>query len=95
MGVGILAKRVVLELGSSTNFVYSLNWGRGIFKNPPAPIQTVDKVPGLHRGFSIVVINILMILPVFIKKNPLLINSKVKRCALCTWYNYPIRRARL
>lgn len=27
MGVGILAKRVVLELGSSTNFVYSL---RGI-----------------------------------------------------------------
>ena len=39
MGVGILAKRVVLELGSSTNFVYSLNWGRGIFKNPPAPIK--------------------------------------------------------
>ena len=73
----------------------SYNRGRGIFKNPPAPIQTVDKVPGLHRGFSIVVINILMILPVFIKKNPLLINSKVKRCALCTWYNYPIRRARL
>ena len=28
MGVGILAKRVVLELGSSTNFVYSLT-GRG------------------------------------------------------------------
>lgn len=28
MGVGILAKRVVLELGSSTNFVYSL---RGSF----------------------------------------------------------------
>ena len=27
MGVGILAKRVVLELGSSTNFVYSLNRG--------------------------------------------------------------------
>ena len=27
--------------------------------------QTVDKVPGLHRGFSIVVINISMILPVF------------------------------
>ena len=25
MGVCILAKRVVLELGSSTNFVYSLN----------------------------------------------------------------------
>lgn len=25
MGVGILAKRVVLELGSSTNFVYSLS----------------------------------------------------------------------
>ena len=24
MGVGILAKRVVLELSSSTNFVYSL-----------------------------------------------------------------------
>ena len=39
MGVGILAKRVVLELGSSTNFVYSLNWGRGIFKNPPSPID--------------------------------------------------------
>ena len=39
MGVGILAKRVVLELGSSTNFVYSLNRGRGIFKNPPAPID--------------------------------------------------------
>lgn len=57
--------------------------------------QTVDKVPGLHRGFSIVVINISMILPVFIKKNPLLINSKVKCCVLCTWYNYPIRRARL
>ena len=55
--------------------------------------QTVDKVPGLHRSFSIVVINISMILPVFIKKNPLLINSKVKRCVLCTWYNYPIRRA--
>ena len=34
-----MAKRVVLELGSSTNFVYSLNWGRGIFKNPPAPIK--------------------------------------------------------
>ena len=27
MGVGILAKRVVLELGSSTNFVYSLREG--------------------------------------------------------------------
>ena len=27
MGVGILAKRVVLELGSSTNFVYSLKGG--------------------------------------------------------------------
>ena len=27
MGVGILAKRVVLELGSSTNFVYSLPGG--------------------------------------------------------------------
>ena len=39
MGVGILAKRVVLELGSSTNFVYSLKWGRGIFKNPPAPFN--------------------------------------------------------
>ena len=26
--------------------------------------QTVDKVPGLHRGFSIAVINISMILPV-------------------------------
>ena len=26
MGVGILAKRVVLELGSSTNFVYSLRY---------------------------------------------------------------------
>ena len=25
MGVGILAKRVVLELGFSTNFVYSLS----------------------------------------------------------------------
>ena len=39
MGVGILAKRVVLELGSSTNFVYSLYWGRGIFKNTTAPIE--------------------------------------------------------
>ena len=57
--------------------------------------QTVDKVPGLPRGFSIVVINISMILPVFIKKNPLLINSKVKRYVPCTWYNYPIRRFRL
>ena len=27
MGVGILAKRVVLELGFSTNFVYSLREG--------------------------------------------------------------------
>lgn len=35
MGVGILAKRVVLELSSSTNFVYSLSPGRepGIFLN--------------------------------------------------------------
>ena len=33
MGVGILAKRVVLELGSSTNFVYSLSQARKI----PAP----------------------------------------------------------
>ncbi|WP_205155375.1 hypothetical protein, partial [Faecalicatena contorta] len=47
-------------------------------------VQTVDKVPGLPRGFSIVVINISMILPVFIKKNPLLINSKVKRYVPCT-----------
>ena len=31
MGVGILAKRVVLELGSSTNFVYSLQLGPGDF----------------------------------------------------------------
>ena len=30
MGVGILAKRVVLELGSSTNFVYSLT-GRALY----------------------------------------------------------------
>ena len=58
-------------------------------------IQTVDKVPGLHRGFSIAVINISMILPVFIKKISLLINSKVKRSVPCTWYNYPIRRFRL
>lgn len=29
-----------------------------------ATFQTVDKVPGLHRGFSIAVINISMILPV-------------------------------
>ncbi|MBM6852631.1 hypothetical protein H6B11_00365 [Mediterraneibacter glycyrrhizinilyticus] len=57
--------------------------------------QTVDKVPGLHRDFSIAVINISMILPVFIKKNSLLINSKVKRCVPCTGYNYPIRRFRL
>lgn len=57
--------------------------------------QTVDKVPGLYRGFSIAVINISMILPVFIKKNSLLINSKVKRRVPCTWYNYPIRRFRL
>lgn len=28
MGVGILAKRVVLELSSSTNFVYSLRPGK-------------------------------------------------------------------
>ena len=39
MGVGILAKRVVLELGFSTNFVYSLNLGRGIFKNTTAQIE--------------------------------------------------------
>lgn len=31
MGVGILAKRVVLELGSSTNFVYSLRAERLCF----------------------------------------------------------------
>ena len=29
MGVGILAKRVVLELSSSTNFVYSLRARQG------------------------------------------------------------------
>ncbi len=85
-----MAKRVVLELSSSTNFVYSL-----IGTSIEVPIQTVDKVLGLHRGFSIAVINISMILPVFIKKNSLLINSKVKRCVPCTWYNYPIRRFRL
>ena len=67
-----------------------------IRKNPAKQdSQTVDKVPGLHRGFSIAVINISMILPVFIKKNSLLINSKVKRRVPCTWYNYPIRRFRL
>lgn len=42
MGVGILAKRVVLELGSSTNFVYSLNfptvfllWGNSDCRQSP------------------------------------------------------------
>ena len=39
MGVGILAKRVVLELSSSTNYVYSLKWGRGIYENPPSPFK--------------------------------------------------------
>ena len=33
MGICILAKRVVLELGSSTNFVYSLQSGESF----PAP----------------------------------------------------------
>ena len=47
MGVGILAKRVVLELGSSTNFVYSLKWGRGIFKNPPAPLKKALSLFGI------------------------------------------------
>ena len=33
--------------------------------------QTVDKAPGLRRGFSSVVINIPIIFPLFIKKNSL------------------------
>ncbi len=36
MGVGILAKRVVLELGSSTNFVYSLR-GRTLLQKVYVP----------------------------------------------------------
>lgn len=42
------------------NFVtnHQLNWW----------FQTVDKVPGLRRGFSSVVINISIIFPLFIKK---------------------------
>ena len=35
------------------------------------PPQTVDKVPGLRRGFFSVVINIPIIFPLFIKKNSL------------------------
>ena len=35
MGVGILAKRVVLELGFSTNFVYSLT-GKAVGNDFPA-----------------------------------------------------------
>lgn len=34
----------------------------------PGILQTVDKVPGLRRGFSSVGINIPIIFPLFIKK---------------------------
>lgn len=51
MGVGILAKRVVLELGSSTNFVYSLNfptvfllWGNFLPNSGKAFIESMKKV---------------------------------------------------
>ena len=40
---------------------------KNILKN----VQTVDKAPGLRRGFSSVVINIPIIFPLFIKKNSL------------------------
>ena len=50
--------------------------GTGIFENPPSPIQTVDKVPGISRGFSFVVIHIFYIFSVFIKKKRLFINPK-------------------
>ena len=46
MGVGILAKRVVLELGSSTNFVYSL---RGV-KTPLLSIYKVFFARQMHSG---------------------------------------------
>ena len=39
--------------------------------------QTVDKVPGLRRGFSSVVINIPIIFPLFIKKKFLLSTPKL------------------
>ena len=59
------------------------------------PPQTVDKVPGIRRGFSFLVIHFSYIFSVFIKKNVLLINAKVKRYSPSTWYNYLIRRFRL
>lgn len=58
-------------------------------------VQTVDKVPGIRRGFSFPVIHFFYIFSVFIKKNVLLINAKVKRCSPSTWYNYFIGRFRL
>ena len=49
MGVGILAKRVVLELGSSTNFVYSLRAG-GFLKIPRPQLKM--PCPFLHAKAS-------------------------------------------
>ena len=65
-----------------------------------SPIQTVDKVPGISRGFSFVVIHIFYIFSVFIKKKRLFIkrlfiNPKVRLCFPSAWYNYLIRRLRL
>ena len=42
-----------------------------IFESSCYYSQTVDKAPGLRRGFSSVVINIPIIFPLFIKKNSL------------------------
>lgn len=60
-----------------------------------ASSQTVDKVPGISRGFSFVVIHIFYIFSVFIKKKRLFINPKVRLCFPSAWYNYLIRRLRL
>ena len=59
------------------------------------PFQTVDKVPGISRGFSFVVIHIFYVFSVFIKKKGLFINPKVRLCFPSAWYNYLIRRLRL
>ena len=44
MGVGILAKRVVLELGSSTNFVYSL---RRTSSTPLSSALKITEIPAV------------------------------------------------
>ncbi len=50
MGVGILAKRVVLELGSSTNFVYSL---RHLKYTPPSGGVYFRCLPHIHIKYNV------------------------------------------